>query len=185
MIQNTHIDQLLLLCKEKDERAQLEVYQRYHLAMYHSALRIVQNPVDAEDIMQEGFITALDKLDQYKGNNKFGGWLKQIVIRKALRFVQIQQNTPHYSLNEYQLPTGINENDDTKEIQLQQLQQGLNQLKSRYRNVLVLLYFEGYDYEEISSILNISYGNCRTLVSRAKDQLKQKIKMNEDTRSTI
>ena len=44
MIQKMSIDQLLPLCKEKDQRAQLEVYQRYHLAMYHSALRIVRNP---------------------------------------------------------------------------------------------------------------------------------------------
>ena len=85
MIQNMSIDQLLPLCKEKDQRAQLEVYQRYHLAMYHSALRIVRNPVDAEDIMHEGFLTAFEKLAQYKGDNKFSGWLKQIVIRKAFK----------------------------------------------------------------------------------------------------
>ena len=59
MIQNMSIDQLLPLCTEQNERAQLEVYQRYHLAMYHSALRIVWNPVDAEDLMHEGFLTAL------------------------------------------------------------------------------------------------------------------------------
>lgn len=86
MVQNMSIDQLLPLCKEQDERAQLEVYQRYHLAMYHSALRIVRNPVDAEDLMHEGFLTAFEKLDQYKGDNKFGGWLKQIVLRKAFNF---------------------------------------------------------------------------------------------------
>lgn len=44
-----------------------------------------------------------------------------------------------------------------KEIQIKQLQEGLNQLKSRYRNVLILMYFEGYDYEEISHILQLSY----------------------------
>ena len=68
-----------------------------------------------------------------------------------------------------------------KEIQIKQLQEGLNQLKSRYRNVLILMHFEGYDYEEISHILQLSYGNCRTLVSRAKDQLKQKMMTYEIT----
>jgi len=47
------------------------------------------------------------------------------------------------------------------------------------------MYFEGYDYEEISDMLNLSYGNCRTLVSRAKDQLKQKMMTNEVTWTTI
>ena len=180
MIQKMNIDQLLSLCQVQDKRAQLEVYQRYHLAMYLSALRIVQNPVDAEDIMHEGFLTAFDKLDQYKGDNKFGGWLKQIVIRKALSFVQKKDKAIHYTLNEDILPdkTTIEENNNE---QLKQLQQGLNQLKPRYRNVLILMYFEGYDYEEISGILDLSYGNCRTLVSRAKDQLKQKMRTNEVT----
>lgn len=43
----------------------------------------------------------------------------------------------------------------------------------------MLMYFEGYDYEELSNILKLSYGNCRTLISRAKEQLKQKIEVNE------
>ena len=97
------IDQLLPLCKAKDERAQLEVYQRYHLAMYHSALRIVRNPVDAEDLMHEGFLTAFEKLEQYKGENKFGGWLKQIVLRKAFNLVK-QKKTAHYNFSEAVLP---------------------------------------------------------------------------------
>ena len=179
MAQSMSIDQLLHLCKEKDERAQLEVYQRYHLAMYHSALRIVRNPVDAEDIMHEGFLTAFEKFDQYKGENKFGGWLKQIVLRKAFNFVKQQEETIHYSINKAILLETTAEKAKEDKAQIQQLQQALNQLKARYRNVLILMYFEGYDYEEISSILNINHGNCRTLVSRAKEQLKQKMMTND------
>lgn len=175
------IDQLLPLCKAKDERAQLEVYQRYHLAMYHSALRIVRNPVDAEDLMHEGFLTAFEKLEQYKGENKFGGWLKQIVLRKAFNLVKQKEKTAHYNINEAVLAETTVEKTEENKAQIVQLQQALNQLKIRYRNVLILMYFEGYDYEEISDILNLSYGNCRTLVSRAKDQLKQKMMTNEVT----
>ena len=61
MVEKMNIDQLLSRCKKHDQRAQLEVYQRYHLAMYHSALRIVQNPVNAEDIMHEGFLRQKEK----------------------------------------------------------------------------------------------------------------------------
>ena len=147
--------------------------------MYHSALRIVRNPVDAEDIMHEGFLTAFEKLDQYKGENKFGGWLKQIVLRKAFNFVKLQEKTIHYSMNKAILLETTAEKAKEDKAQIQQLQQALNQLKARYRNVLILMYFEGYDYEEISSILNINYGNCRTLVSRAKEQLKQKMMTND------
>ena len=62
------------------------------------------------------------------------------------------------------------------------LEEALNQLKSRYRTALVLMYLEGYDYDELSEILSISYGSCRTLISRAKAQLKQYLIQNEVTR---
>lgn len=181
MVEKMNIDQLLSRCKKQEQRAQLEVYQRYHLAMYHSALRIVQNPVDAEDIMHEGFLTAFDKLDQYKGGNKFGGWLKQIILRKAFSFLREKEKIIQSPINEAIIPALTAETSKEKDIQIKQLQDGLNQLKSRYRNVLILMYFEGYDYEEISHILQLSYGNCRTLVSRAKDQLKQKMMTYEIT----
>ena len=181
MVQKMSIDQLLPLCKEQDERAQFEVYQRYHLAMYHSALRIVRNPVEAEDLMQESFLTAFEKLDQYKGGNKFGGWLKQIVLRKAFNLAKQKEKRSHYSINEVILPETTTEKTEEDKAKIEQLQQALNQLKTRYRHVLILMYFEGYDYEEISDILNLNYGNCRTLVSRAKEQLKQKMITNDVT----
>ncbi|MGB1448278.1 MAG: RNA polymerase sigma factor [Flavobacteriaceae bacterium] len=179
MMKDLSIDQLLSRCSANDQHAQLEVYRRYHLAMYHSALRIVQHAVDAEDVMQEGFLTAFEKLDQYKGENKFGGWLKQIVIRKALHLLEKRERNKHYDLNEALLSDPTENTEKSYDLQLLQLHQALNQLKTRYRNVLILMYFEGYDYEEISSILHLSYGNCRTLISRAKDQLKQKLLSNE------
>lgn len=175
---NKTIDELIELCKAKNERAQMEVYQRYHLAMYHSALRIVQQPVDAEDVMHDGFLTAFEKLEQYKGDNKFGGWLKQITLRKALNFCEMRNKVKKTKLNEDLLATELpteNEDDQSKK----QLQEALNQLNPRYRNALILMYYEGYDYEEIGSILKMSYGNCRTLISRAKEQLKQKINSHE------
>ncbi|MGB0949616.1 MAG: RNA polymerase sigma factor, partial [Marinirhabdus sp.] len=51
----------------------------------------------------------------------------------------------------------------------------MEQLHPNYRTVLNLYYIEGYDYEELGSILNITYGNCRTLLSRAKESLRSKM----------
>ena len=71
------------------------------------------------------------------------------------------------------------ETNDNEKSQTIELHKALNELIPRYRNALMLMYFEGYDYEELSNILQLSYGNCRTLISRAKEQLKQKIEVNE------
>lgn len=182
MIEQLSIDELLLRCQKKDQRAQMEVYQRYHKAMYHSALRIVQNPVDAEDIMHDGFLTAFEKINQYKGENKFGGWLKQITVRKALNHLQTKEKYRWSVLEEEKTEEPSEWEEALDDDHSAHLEEALNQLKSRYRTALVLMYLEGYDYDELSEILSLSYGSCRTLISRAKAQLKQYLIQNEVTR---
>ena len=82
------VDELLELCKHNHAQAQMEVYNRYHQTMFITTLKIVHNKMDAEDVMQEGFLTAFNRIDQYKGENNFGGWLKQIIIRKSIHIIR-------------------------------------------------------------------------------------------------
>ena len=67
------VDELLELCRLQHLQAQMEVYERYYQAMFVTALKIVHNTMDAEDIMQESFLIAFNRIDQYKGNDNFGG----------------------------------------------------------------------------------------------------------------
>lgn len=177
MLKKLSIDELLHLCRKNNPQAQMEVYNRYHLAQFHTALRIVQHRVDAEDVMQEAFLAAFSKLDQYKGENKFGGWLKQITLRKALNHVKKEEKyipqEEFWGLEE-EAPEE-NENIEDRWV----LHHCLNQLKPRYKNILLLKYLEGLDYEEIGEVLQMNYGNCRTLIARAKEQLKQHIQQYE------
>lgn len=79
-----HITNLLERCKSSDKNAQLKIYNAYYKAMYNSAHRILKDSFEAEDIMQEAFLTAFTKLNSYKGEVAFGAWLKRIVINKSL-----------------------------------------------------------------------------------------------------
>ena len=90
-IKNLHIDQLIERCKKADKSAQFEIYKRYYKAMYNTAYRILNNSFEAEDIMQESFLIAYNKLGTFKAEKKenyknapFGAWLKRIVINKSL-----------------------------------------------------------------------------------------------------
>lgn len=174
MMNTLEVDQLVDLCRRKNEAAQMEIYHRFHLAMFHTAKRIVKNPVDAEDVMHDAFLTAFEKLHQYKGENKFGGWLKQITVRKALSYFEKNKRLVTADVDE-NVPADGATMDSSNTHQIQCLQAALDQLNPRYRNALILLYMEGFDYEELSQILHLSYGTCRTLVSRAKEQLKKKM----------
>ncbi|HPF10242.1 MAG TPA: RNA polymerase sigma factor [Flavobacteriaceae bacterium] len=174
---NHQIEKLIALCKKGNQLAQLEVYNRYHKAMYNIALRIVKDTAEAEDIMQESFIAAFQKLDSFKGTATFGSWLKRIVVnnsivqyRKNQRFTEIPENGIKDEATEETMDT-----EDYTQIRVQQVLKGLQGIHTSYQTVLTLHFIEGYDYEELCEILNISYANCRTLISRAKDSLRKKL----------
>lgn len=169
------VDELLELCKHQHVQAQMEVYERYHQAMYVTALKIVHNTMDAEDIMQESFLIAFNRIDQYKGENNFGGWLKQIIIRKSIQHHRDQKKELKL-VEELKTKTPDEPYGEVKNPIHQELLNALDELNPRYKNALSLMYLEGYDYEELTEVLQLSYGSCRTLISRAKEQLKLKMK---------
>ena len=144
----THINETLERCRKGNQQAQLLIYKQYYRAMYNTALRIVKDEAEAQDVMQESFLNAFTKLDSFKGDATFGAWLKRIVVNNSL--------TAYRKNSKLILNT-------------------MNSLKDNYRVILTLHLIEGYDYEEICDIMNLTYANCRTMLSRAKESLRSKL----------
>ena len=80
--------ELIERCKDNDQEAQFEIYKIYYKSMYNTSLRIVNDLMEAEDLMQESFLSAFRKIDTYKGNVSFGAWLKRIVINKSIDYLR-------------------------------------------------------------------------------------------------
>jgi len=175
--QNT--EALIILCKAKNQYAQLELYNRYYHAMYNTAFRIVKDSYHAEDIMQDAFLLAFTKLGTLNDHNMFGPWLKRIVINKSIHYFNKTKKEPTQPLDDvlYKLEDhdGITSDYDDTNFRVQQIIEVMDTLKDNYRIALSLHLIEGYDYEEISQIMTLSYANCRTIISRAKDSLRKKI----------
>ena len=181
--QNEHIDTLLELCKQGKQSAQLEVYNRYYKAMYNTALRIVKHTAEAEDVMQESFLNAFTKLHTFKGDVAFGAWLKRIVINNSIYHYKKQQKKRTADLDDVMYKVEDNDvaasdQNGYTELKAQKVMETMKSLKDNYRVSLTLHLIEGYDYEEISDIMNISYANCRTTISRAKESLRKKLTVN-------
>lgn len=175
-----HIKRLLRSCQDGDTRAQFEIYKLYYKAMYNTSLRIVQEPGQAEDVMQEAFLSAFTKLHTFKGEVPFGAWLKRIVINKSLTAVKKVSRLQEVKLEvvEHQLEgdaSGIASEDrnDYASMRVQEVMAAMGKLKDNYRVILNLSLLEGYDNEEIAGILQISDESCRTTISRAKSKLRQ------------
>jgi RNA polymerase sigma-70 factor (ECF subfamily) len=172
-------DDLVKSCLEGSRSAQLEVYNRYYKAMYNTALRIVKDSMQAEDIMQESFLSAFTKLDTFKGEVTFGAWLKRIVVNNSIYHYRKQQKKNEVGIDSllYKVEDNdvVDEDHGETERMAQKVLIAMKTLKDNYRVSLTLHLIEGYDYEEISSIMGISYANCRTTISRAKESLRKKL----------
>ncbi len=178
-------EQLVELCKSGNQSAQLEIYNRYYKAMYNASLRIVKDDFEAEDIMQDSFLMAFTKLGTLKESKIFGPWLKRIVINNSIYHYKKKNKTKEVPLDDilYKVEEngdGFESNHNFTDIKVKQILNAMKLLKDNYRIALTLNLIEGYDYEEISGILNISNANCRTTISRAKESLRTKLQMVYD-----
>ncbi|HDS06891.1 MAG TPA: sigma-70 family RNA polymerase sigma factor, partial [Bacteroides sp.] len=94
-------------CRRGERKSQFEIYRRYHAAMYNTTLRIVGDPDDAEDVMQEAFLKAFTRIGGYRGEVSFGAWLKKIVIHQALDFLRSRrEHLPLDEVTEPEQPAG-------------------------------------------------------------------------------
>ncbi|MEK6154854.1 RNA polymerase sigma factor [Flavobacteriaceae bacterium 3-367] len=167
---------LVAQCKKNDRRAQLKLYKQYCEGMFCVAMRFLNNADDAEDVLQESFIKAFQKIDQFKGEVTFGSWLKRIVINKSIDFLKSKKQQL-VSLDEGYMH--IEEDEDwTVEdgIGVKQVKQAITELPENYRYVVQLFLVEGYDHNEISQILNLSGTACRTRLLRGKGRLRELLK---------
>ncbi|WBX75454.1 RNA polymerase sigma factor [Tenacibaculum ovolyticum] len=174
----THINQLIERCKKNDSNAQMQVYNDYHKAMYNTAYRILKDEFEAEDLIQEAFLTAFTKLNTFKGDVTFGAWLKRIVINKSI--TQLKKSNRYNEVKMEIIPNPEEEETTVNysSLTIKEVMNSLLNLKENYRVILTLNLIEGYDYEEISQILNYTNENVRTTISRAKKKLKQVLLAN-------
>lgn len=173
--------ELVKASRKGDQKAQFELYRLYYAAMYNTTLRIVGDSDDAEDVMQEAFLKAFEKLDSYRAEVSFGAWLKRIVINKALDFLRIKKEK--LSLDDAgEVGEMIDEPVDTEEAEYkaEAIKKAIDELPEGYRIVLSLILLEGYDHEEVSGILNISNATSRTQYHRAKKKLIELLRRNKD-----
>ncbi|PCI32239.1 MAG: RNA polymerase subunit sigma [Flavobacteriaceae bacterium] len=155
-----------------DATAQFDLYKKYYKAMFNTALRILNDRFEAEDVMQDAFLAAFTKLTSYSGTVSFGAWLKRIVINKSLTALKKNSRFETVPIEVVKQPDDDPEPSDYKNLKPATVLATLNQLKPNYKIALTLHLVEGYDYEEIAQIMDVSYENSRTIISRAKNKLR-------------
>lgn len=175
LYRNIH-QSLLDRCAKGDSKAQFEIYRLYYKSMYNSSLRILGIPEEAEDVMQESFLAAFDKLATYKSEVSFGSWLKRIVINRSLDQLRKRKISFEEIRSDLPLPSETDEDHWSDLISVEQVKHAIDELPDGYRTILSLILFDGYTHEEVSKMLNISNVTSRTQYLRARQRLKERLK---------
>lgn len=168
---NPHAE-LIEQCRQGDREAFYRLYKLYSKSMYNVGYRIVNNTGEAEDVLQEAFISAFRNLHYYRGDATFGSWLKRIVVNKAINAMKKRRME--------QLPDS--EDFDVAEVEMQEerdfpfsvesVRMAIAALPDGYRAVLSLYLLEGYDHSEIAEILGISESTSKSQFNRSKKKLR-------------
>jgi len=179
---NSHQD-LIDGCKNCDQKAQFQIYKLYYKAMYNTSLRIVNNTMEAEDIMQESFLSAFEKIDTYSGTVSFGAWLKRIVINRSLdalgkRKAVFEDIETHIGIRDES--NDENDRNEDLDVKINEVKDAIEHLPDGYRVILSLYLLEGYDHDEIAEILNISSSTSRSQLSRARQKLLSELKSKKN-----
>jgi RNA polymerase sigma factor (sigma-70 family) len=174
---------LLDECKAGDQKAQFQIYKLYYKAMYNTSLRIVSDTMEAEDVMQESFLAAFEKIDTYSGTVSFGAWLKKIVVNRSLdalnkRKAVFEDIESHAGIRD-EGPEESTRNEEI-DVRVEAVKEAIEKLPDGYRVILSLYLLEGYDHDEIAEIMKINSSTSRSQLSRAKQKLIGELKRNEN-----
>jgi RNA polymerase sigma-70 factor (ECF subfamily) len=171
---NIH-QELINRCREGDREAHYQLYKSYAKAMFNAAWRITGNTDDAEDVLQEAFISAFRNLDAYRGDATFGSWLKRIVVNKAINAVKKKRtelfpDDDHFDVAEPEEPEEYRSG-----LTVEKVRYAIESLPDGYRTVLSLYLLEGYDHQEIAEIMGITESTSKSQLNRAKKRLQERL----------
>ena len=170
------LKQLILNCKKRDIRSQSEIYQLFAGKLFALCLKYSKTKQEAEDNLQDAFITIFNKVDQFKHIGSFEGWMKRIVINTAL---QSYREKKVLNLVEENYPDEVEVEVNESDISLDFLLKIIQELPERYRMVFNLYVLDGYSHNEIAGLLGIAEGTSKSNLSRARLILKEKVELNQ------
>jgi RNA polymerase sigma-70 factor (ECF subfamily) len=150
----------------------------HHEAIYRYAYRMTGSVPDAEDLTQQVFLTAQQKIGQLRDAQRVRGWLYSVLRRCFLKSCRKQRPTPATSLEleVEHIPDSLEQGfGGSEEIDREELQLAIDELPSEHRLVLLLFYFEFCSYKEISERLEIPLGTVMSRLSRAKSAIRQRL----------
>lgn len=165
--------QIIEGCKNADNDARRELYTRYSRVMFGVCCRYVKDPMQAEDILHDGFITLFTKIKDYRSEGSFEGWCRRIFVTTALGYLR-KKNPINEAVDiDTQYTLNNKEASVIEQMSEADLLKTIDKLPEGYRTILNLYAIEGYSHKEIAEMLGINENTSRSQYSRARTRLSE------------
>jgi len=171
------LEELIIKCKQQDAKAQGALFKQYSRVLFGICLKYSPNYEEAQDNLQDSFITIFKRIEQYKGKGSFEGWMKRVTVNTALQKYRKQRvfDIPDEGqIEEAEIVV------EDQGIPLDFLLKIIQELPDRYRLVFNLYIMDGYSHKEIADMLGISDGTSKSNLARARMILKTKVEKYRD-----
>ena len=169
--------ELIKGCIREDALCQKGLFNRYAGSLMGVCYRYARSREDAEDILQDAFIKIFKKIEQFKGDGSFEGWMRKIIVNTALKKYTVSRYSKEFSVQEVKDPTDADMNDVPafNHLTEKDLLALINNLPDGYRIIFNLYVIEGYQHDEIADMLGIQPGTSRSQLVKARQLLQKEI----------
>ncbi|MBA3986014.1 MAG: sigma-70 family RNA polymerase sigma factor, partial [Flavobacteriales bacterium] len=174
------LEELIAKCKEENAKAQGELYTLFSSKLFSICLKYSRNAVEAQDNLQDAFLTIFKSIGQYKHKGSFEGWMKRITVNTVLQ--KYRKERVFEIVNEETIEDEEVEIEEST-LSLDYLLQIIQELPDRYRLVFNLYVLDGYSHKEIAEMLEITTGTSKSNLARARMILKTKIEDSNPARA--
>lgn len=166
---------LISECLKNNRIAQKELYDKFASTLMGICIRYTNSREDAEDVLIEGFTTIFHKLEMYKGEGSFEGWMKRIMVNTAIS--HFRQNSKYRFHQDIDDVFDISKKQETviEQMEAKRILQLVNTMPEGYRVVFNLYAVEGFNHREIGEMLNIAEGTSKSQFSKARKWLQKRL----------
>ncbi len=175
-LNNLSDEKLIEKVRTKNYQFYGEIVKRYQQKLYRYLRYLTNQPDEAEDLVQNVFIKAYRNLFGFDTKRKFSSWIYRIAHNEGVNYLKKMQKIKKLSFQDHNVFLSSGDNSPEDELIRQEIQKKikecLDELESKYREPLILHYFEDKSYQEISDVLKIPIGTVGTFISRGKLILK-------------
>ena len=173
-MENINLNKIWQGCQAQDRKAQAQLYAYFSKKMFVVCLRYAQTTLEAEDILQNGFIKVFTKNHLYDGKGSLEGWIKRIMVNTAIESYRQTKEKFTDSLEEKH-ENSVTSHFSSDLTSYKDLLRMIKELPLGYRTVFNLYAIEGYSHKEIAEMLGITEGSSKSQLSRARQVLQQKL----------